>query len=128
MMRSHRLVLTLAAALAVCTIRQRVSAAEVYTAAYQFSGPESFSGEELIASGHRFFGTASKGLAMTVQEAVRRWANRTATSWARRPQPPSLAACALVKGCSLPAMRASAGFIGKGRRWALTSAATAGAR
>ena len=26
-----------------------------------------------MASGHRFFGTASQGLAMTVQEAVRRW-------------------------------------------------------
>src|SRR4051794_41789374 len=38
---------------------------------------------------------------MTVQEAVRRWANRTATSWARRPQPPSLAACAFWQGPSL---------------------------
>jgi hypothetical protein len=49
-----------------------VTAAEVH-AAHQFSGPESFSPDELIASGHHFFGTASQGLAMTVQEAVRRW-------------------------------------------------------
>jgi hypothetical protein len=72
-MRSRRLVLALAAALAVSPVHQPVTAAEVHAAAYQFSGPESFSGDELIASGHRFFGTASQGLAMTVQEAVRRW-------------------------------------------------------
>src|SRR5215210_7676068 len=71
-MRSHRLVLTLAAALAVSPVHQPAAAAEVYPD-YQFSGPETFSGGELIASGHRFFGTASQGLAMTVQEAVRRW-------------------------------------------------------
>src|SRR5918993_1616978 len=73
LMRSHRLVLALAAALAVSPVHQPAAAAEVHAAAYQFSGPESFSGEELVASGHRFFGTASQGLAMTVQEAVRRW-------------------------------------------------------
>jgi hypothetical protein len=72
-MRSRRLVLALAAALAVSPVHQPVTAAEVHAAAYQFSGPESFSGDELIASGHRFFGTASQGLAMTVEEAVRRW-------------------------------------------------------
>src|SRR4051794_33404119 len=72
-MRSHRLVLALAAALALGPVHQPAAAAEVHAAAYQFSGPESFSGEELIASGHHFFGMASKGLAMTVEEAVRRW-------------------------------------------------------
>jgi hypothetical protein len=72
-MRSHRLVLALAAALALGPVHQPAAAAEVHAAAYQFSGPESFSGAELVASGHRFFGTASQGLAMTVQEAVRRW-------------------------------------------------------
>ena len=72
-MRSHRLVLALAAAVAVSPVHQPATAAEVYAAAYPFSGPESFSGAELVASGHRFFGTASQGLAMTVQEAVRRW-------------------------------------------------------
>ena len=72
-MCSHRLVLAFAAALAVSPVHQPATAAEVYVAAHQVSGPESFSGEELIASGHRFFGTASQGLAMTVQEAVRRW-------------------------------------------------------
>ena len=32
-----------------------------------------FSPDELIDSGHSFFGTVSRGLALTVQEAVRRW-------------------------------------------------------
>jgi hypothetical protein len=73
LMRSHRLVLALAMTLAVSTVHQHVSAADVHAAAYQFSGPESFSPDELIASGHRIFGTASKELAMTVEEAVRRW-------------------------------------------------------
>jgi len=73
LMRSHRLILALAATLSLSALHQHVAAGEVHAAAYQFSGPETFSGDELIASGHHFFGTASKGLAMTVQEAVRRW-------------------------------------------------------
>src|SRR3954451_21036255 len=72
-MRSHRVVLALAAALAMSPVRQSATAAEVYPAAYQRGGLETFSGPELIASGHHFFGTASKGLALTVEEAVRRW-------------------------------------------------------
>src|SRR5215204_3399663 len=92
LMRSHRFVLALAAALAVSSVHQPAAAAEVHAAAYPFSGPESFSGAELIASGHHFFGMASKGLAMTVEEAVRRWGSPTATSWARKPQPRSSAA------------------------------------
>jgi hypothetical protein len=35
--------------------------------------PETFSAGELVDSGHHFFGTVSRGLALTVQEAVRRW-------------------------------------------------------
>src|SRR3954467_13262919 len=72
-MRSHRVVLALAAALAMSPVRQSATAAEVYPAAYQRGGVETFSGPELIASGHHLFGTASKGLALTVEEAVRRW-------------------------------------------------------
>src|SRR5215207_7425831 len=96
LMRSHRLVLALAAALAVSPVHQPAAAAEVYPAANQRGGLETFSGAELIASGHHFFGSVSKGLAMTVQEAVRRWGEPpTATSWARRPLQRSSAACAL---------------------------------
>src|SRR3954462_8302166 len=72
-MHSPRLVLTLAAALALSSVHQPAAAAEVYAGAYPRGGLETFSGDELIASGHHFFGTASKGLALTVEEAVRRW-------------------------------------------------------
>ena len=36
-------------------------------------GPESFRSDELVESGHQFFGSASRGLALALQEAVRRW-------------------------------------------------------
>lgn len=32
-----------------------------------------FSSRELVTSGHRFFGTVSRGLALTIEEATRRW-------------------------------------------------------
>ncbi|WP_342360443.1 DUF1134 domain-containing protein [Terrarubrum flagellatum] len=35
--------------------------------------PESFSAGELVQSGHRFFGNVSRGLALTIEEATRRW-------------------------------------------------------
>jgi hypothetical protein len=35
--------------------------------------PSTFSAEELVDNGHRFFGSVSRGLALTVQEASRRW-------------------------------------------------------
>ena len=35
--------------------------------------PKSYRSEDLVQSGHQFFGSASRGLALTVQEAVRRW-------------------------------------------------------
>jgi hypothetical protein len=35
--------------------------------------PETFSGSELISNGHRFFGSLSRGLALTIEEATRRW-------------------------------------------------------
>lgn len=35
--------------------------------------PSTFSGSELIQNGHRFFGSLSRGLALTIEEATRRW-------------------------------------------------------
>ncbi|MGY2052736.1 DUF1134 domain-containing protein [Methylobacterium sp. JK268] len=35
--------------------------------------PETFDTREIIDSGHRFFGATSRGIALTVQEAARRW-------------------------------------------------------
>jgi hypothetical protein len=34
---------------------------------------EGFSEDQLVKSGHQFFGNVSRGLALTVEEAVRRW-------------------------------------------------------
>jgi hypothetical protein len=43
-------------------------------AAYSNPGdPNSYRSDDLVQSGHQFFGSASRGLALTVQEAVRRW-------------------------------------------------------
>jgi hypothetical protein len=36
-------------------------------------GPNSYNSNDLVESGHQFFGTASRGLALAVQEAVQRW-------------------------------------------------------
>jgi hypothetical protein len=35
--------------------------------------PDTFTTSELVDNGHRFFGSISRGLALTVQEAVKRW-------------------------------------------------------
>ena len=35
--------------------------------------PNTFTAAELVDSGHNFFGSVSRGLALTVQEAVKRW-------------------------------------------------------
>ncbi|MCA0424680.1 MAG: DUF1134 domain-containing protein [Proteobacteria bacterium] len=39
----------------------------------QQSSGETFQARELVDSGHRFFGNVSRGLALTVEEATRRW-------------------------------------------------------
>lgn len=39
----------------------------------QSDAPQPFTAEELLGSGHRFFGSVSRGLAMAIEEAVRRW-------------------------------------------------------
>ena len=57
------LVLTLLAGLFTAPVRAQ-AAPENHT---------TFSSVELIDNGHRFFGTVSRGLALTVQEAVNRW-------------------------------------------------------
>ncbi|MDV2984949.1 UNVERIFIED_CONTAM: DUF1134 domain-containing protein [Methylobacteriaceae bacterium AG10] len=43
--------------------------------AYQDDGvrPDSFRASEVVENGHRFFGSVSRGLALTVEEATRRW-------------------------------------------------------
>jgi hypothetical protein len=64
--------------------QKSVLAAVLLLLAHVLSGPATaqsrrpadggtFSPAELIDSGHNFFGTVSRGLALTVEEAIRRW-------------------------------------------------------
>ncbi|MEH3118396.1 MAG: DUF1134 domain-containing protein [Methylorubrum populi] len=50
-------------------------AAAVPAPAYENDGvrPDSFRASEVVENGHRFFGSVSRGLALTVEEATRRW-------------------------------------------------------
>ncbi len=41
--------------------------------AQKYQEQQSFSQNELVGSGHKFFGNVSRGLALTIEEAVRRW-------------------------------------------------------
>jgi len=50
------------------------SAQQVRRSGYTQPGaPDSFNSDDLVRSGHQFFGTAARGLALAVEEAVRRW-------------------------------------------------------
>jgi len=74
-MRS-RLSLAAAAALAALVGALPLQAsAQTMQRAYASSpgSPNSFNSNELVESGHQFFGTASRGLATALEEAVRRW-------------------------------------------------------
>ena len=41
--------------------------------AQKYNEQQSFSQNELVGSGHKFFGNVSRGLALAIEEAVRRW-------------------------------------------------------
>ena len=60
------------AASAQQTVKRLGPGADTRTA-MQAQNANSFSPGELVTSGHRFFGSVSRGLALTVEEAVRRW-------------------------------------------------------
>jgi hypothetical protein len=49
------------------------STAQVQAQAAPVNGQSNFSTGELVGSGHKFFGNVSRGLALTIEEAVRRW-------------------------------------------------------
>jgi hypothetical protein len=69
--RDRRARTPLGAVLALCLAL--VSGAWAGPIRAQGVGDETFSAAELIDSGHRLFGSVSRGLALTVQEAVKRW-------------------------------------------------------
>jgi hypothetical protein len=73
-MRSPYPFIRAAALAAVLGFLPAAAAAQPVQRAYANPGdPSTFESNELIASGHHFFGTISRGLALAIQEAVRRW-------------------------------------------------------
>lgn len=76
-MRSrYKLIAAATAAAFLVALPMSASAQPARTAKTNYSSPgdpNSYRSEDLVQSGHQFFGSASRGLALTVQEAVRRW-------------------------------------------------------
>ncbi|MBQ0821148.1 DUF1134 domain-containing protein [Microvirga sp. HBU67558] len=74
-MRSRSTFLAAAAfAALVGALPLQVSAQSVHRAYASNPGnPNSFNSNELVESGHQFFGSASRGIALALQEAIRRW-------------------------------------------------------
>jgi hypothetical protein len=73
-MRSQYKVLAAAAFAALIGALPAPASAQGVQRAYATNpDPSSFRSSELVESGHQFFGSASRGLALAVQEATRRW-------------------------------------------------------
>lgn len=73
-MRSRYTLLAAAALAAVLGMHPTGAAAQVVQTNYAAPGaPSAYNSNDLVQSGHQFFGSASRGLALAVEEAVRRW-------------------------------------------------------
>jgi hypothetical protein len=74
-MRSRSTFLAAAAIAALISALPLQASAQTVQRAYVANpgSPESFRSDELVQSGHQFFGSASRGLALALQEAIRRW-------------------------------------------------------
>lgn len=74
-MRSRSKFLAAAVFAALLGVLPAVASAQGMQRAYSSNpgNPDSFNSNELLESGHQFFGSASRGLALALQEAVRRW-------------------------------------------------------
>ena len=74
-MRSRSTILAAAAFAALISALPLQATAQTVQRAYVANpgSPESFRSDELVQSGHQFFGSASRGLALALQEAIRRW-------------------------------------------------------
>jgi hypothetical protein len=74
-MRSRSTFLAAAAFAALISALPLQASAQTVQRAYAGNpgSPESFRSDELVESGHQFFGSASRGLALALQEAIRRW-------------------------------------------------------
>ena len=74
-MRSRSKILAAAAFAALVGGLPLQASAQTVQRAYASNpgSPDSFNSNELVESGHQFFGSASRGLALALQEAIRRW-------------------------------------------------------
>ncbi|MBJ6124633.1 DUF1134 domain-containing protein [Microvirga splendida] len=74
-MRSRSTFLAAAALAALIGALPPQASAQTVQRAYVANpgSPDSFHSDELVQSGHQFFGSASRGLALALQEAIRRW-------------------------------------------------------
>jgi hypothetical protein len=74
-MRSRSTFLAAAAFAALISTLPLQASAQTVQRAYAANpgSPESFRSDELVESGHQFFGSASRGIALALQEAIRRW-------------------------------------------------------
>jgi hypothetical protein len=70
--RHHVLGAALAALIGFGLLPASAQAVRQTNAAYP-GDPSTFRAEELVDNGHRFFGGVSRGLALALQEAVKRW-------------------------------------------------------
>jgi hypothetical protein len=61
----------------LCLALGLASASPALARAERSADPGSFSSRELLESGHHFFGNTSRGLALAMKEAVRRWGEPT---------------------------------------------------
>jgi hypothetical protein len=69
----RKLVSLIAAAIAAIALMAAPASAQRQQQTASAERPETFSGTELVSNGHRFFGSLSRGLALTIEEATRRW-------------------------------------------------------
>jgi hypothetical protein len=74
-MRSRSTILAAVAFAALISALPLQASAQTVQRAYVANpgSPESFRSDELVQSGHQFFGSASRGIALALQEAIRRW-------------------------------------------------------
>jgi len=74
-MRSRSTILAAAAFAALIGALPLQASAQTVQRAYSSNpgSPDSFNSNELVESGHQFFGSASRGIALALQEAIRRW-------------------------------------------------------
>jgi hypothetical protein len=69
--------------------------------------PNQYSSNEIVDTGHRFFGTVARGLAQIVEKAGANGGCPTATSWARRPAAPWSPGCATARAPFIRRTRAT---------------------